>query len=317
MSSVKSVISGKKKRLSARAKAPMSALAKACVENWQNPDLLDQQLAGGMKDLENCELLYAFDPEGRLISSNIEKDRIDTSMRGHDFHGRPYFESNLPYKGIVLSKVYVSRYSGRSCITVLQAVRDANKVVGFIAADFDIDLLPGTETGSDEDRWSQFKGDPAIRGTLFMQERVESKMDRHLDETMDIIRDVMVDHGVFHMKIHFSSSRASFWRMDDPYDYVIFTIDDILEPDFRYTFKRQPLTRRAVANSEDIEKVLSLLKVLRNADETVYLRSASFNIINGMVGLTFSCDGSHYVHFREFLGRDKRFWFGERTAVSG
>jgi hypothetical protein len=49
---------------------------------------------------------------------------------------------------------------------------------------------------------------------------------------------------------------------------------------------------------------------LRFADETIYLRAASLNIVNGMVGLNFSCDGSHYMHYEEFLEKSMPFWFG-------
>ena len=50
--------------------------------------------------------------------------------------------------------------------------------------------------------------------------------------------------------------------------------------------------------------------LLRTTDDTFYLRSGSLNLINGMVGLTFSCDGSHYLPADEFLAKDKSFWFG-------
>ncbi|MCK7471133.1 MAG: hypothetical protein MZU95_10405 [Desulfomicrobium escambiense] len=36
-------------------------------------------------------------------------------------------------------------------------------------------------------------------------------------------------------------------------------------------------------------RVLVQFKALRFADETIYLRSGSINVMNGMVGLTFSC----------------------------
>ncbi|HEY9149394.1 MAG TPA: hypothetical protein VIQ75_01225, partial [Gammaproteobacteria bacterium] len=55
-------------------------------------------------------------------------------------------------------------------------------------------------------------------------------------------------------------------------------------------------------------------KALRLADDTIYLRSASLNIMNGMLGLTFSCDGSHYMPVQDFLARDLDFWFGEGTV---
>ena len=61
---------------------------------------------------------------------------------------------------------------------------------------------------------------------------------------------------------------------------------------------------------EKIIKVFAQFKKLRFADETIYLRSASLNIVNQMVGLNFSCDGSHYVPYDEFLMKDNSFWFG-------
>jgi len=47
------------------------------------------------------------------------------------------------------------------------------------------------------------------------------------------------------------------------------------------------------------------------SNETVYLRSLSLNLCNGMVALNFSCDGTHYLRFDEFLKRGLDFWFGE------
>jgi hypothetical protein len=44
------------------------------------------------------------------------------------------------------------------------------------------------------------------------------------------------------------------------------------------------------------------MRALRVIDTNIYLRMASINIFNGMVSLTFSCDGSHYMHYDEFLG---------------
>jgi hypothetical protein len=32
--------------------------------------------------------------------------------------------------------------------------------------------------------------------------------------------------------------------------------------------------------------------------------------MNGMLGLTFSCDGSHYMPVDEFLEKDLSFWLG-------
>ena len=63
-------------------------------------------------------------------------------------------------------------------------------------------------------------------------------------------------------------------------------------------------------DEETVGCVLERLIVLRLADDYFYLRSGSLNVINGRVGLTFSCDGSYYLDAREFLARDDEFWFG-------
>jgi hypothetical protein len=60
----------------------------------------------------------------------------------------------------------------------------------------------------------------------------------------------------------------------------------------------------------DIRRVLDTMQALRLADETVYLRMASINMFNGLVSLTFSCDGTHYMCHDELLQKDRVFWFG-------
>ena len=53
--------------------------------------------------------------------------------------------------------------------------------------------------------------------------------------------------------------------------------------------------------------ILEQFQLLRFMDENIYLRSGSLNIFNGMIGLNFSCDGSHYMSYREFLEKDIQF----------
>ncbi|MBA1331657.1 hypothetical protein QQ73_11120, partial [Candidatus Endoriftia persephone str. Guaymas] len=60
----------------------------------------------------------------------------------------------------------------------------------------------------------------------------------------------------------------------------------------------------AKVTPSQLRAALDGLKALRFADETIYLRSASLNIMNGMIGLTFSCDGSHYMSIDEFLEKN-------------
>jgi hypothetical protein len=63
----------------------------------------------------------------------------------------------------------------------------------------------------------------------------------------------------------------------------------------------------AVPGSNPNNTILEQFQLLRFMDENIYLRSGSLNIFNGMVGLNFSCDGSHYMSYREFLEKDIQF----------
>ena len=317
MSRFKQIIAEKKSALEKLATAPLMTLAKSCASVWHDPDKLDAILLHGIHELSHCSLIFAVNTKGILISSNVESNHLDTQWRGTVLTGRPFLQTNLPYQGLTISQVYTSRHSMQPTLTVMQAVRHEEEILGFIAADFNVEELPSAEFAIQEPAaWKQFKGDPAIRGTLFMQERTMSAMDKVLDEVINIIIDMMQHHGIFHTKIHFSSSRASFWSVDEPFDYNIHLVDEITDPDRCLAYPRQPLHERAQVSEADIARVLKLFKALRNADATVYLRSASFNIVNGIVGLTFSCDGSHYINYREFIDKDTGFWFGAMQPES-
>ena len=71
-----------------------------------------------------------------------------------------------------------------------------------------------------------------------------------------------------------------------------------------------PYPDKAVIPADRVREVLRTFRALRFMDETLYLRSGSLNVFNGMVGLTFSCDGSHYMPWDEFLDKSLGFWLG-------
>jgi hypothetical protein len=110
---------------------------------------------------------------------------------------------------------------------------------------------------SDSDpNWKQYRGDPAIRGGLFEQCRVRSLMDERLDETFARIERLIRHHGVFHAKLHFSSSRATLWLYTDPYRYRVLSVDELLTTT---PCEDCPMTRypaEAMVNSRLIPAVL-------------------------------------------------------------
>jgi hypothetical protein len=125
-----------------------------------------------------------------------------------------------------------------------------------------------------------------------------------------IMDELLGERGVFHVKLHFSSSRATLWLTDDPYRYRVHVLREITDPAMCLAYPRRPYPDMAVVARDRIKAVFERFALLRSADETFYLRSGSLNVINGMVGLTFSCDGSHYLPANEFLAKDERFWLG-------
>jgi hypothetical protein len=315
MTALQQIILNKKDALAGEIGDPLSQLADLCANAWTDADRLDQLLLDHIGQIPKCEFLYAWDLDGQEISSLVQPGESDQSWRGRDLSKRPYLKNNLPFKGIMLSSVYHSQFSDRECVTALQAVRDGDHLLGFIAADFSLDKLVGDVTGLDRQlHWQQFKGDPAVRGTLFMQQRIPSRVDEQIDSVHETIHSLMTEHGIFHCKVHYSSGRCSFWLMEDPYSYRIHGVEEIINPDIVLAYPLYAYPARAKVSAAQIREVLDEFQALRFADETIYLRSASINIMNGLLGLTFSCDGSHYMPVEEFLEKNLGFWIGELAA---
>ena len=150
-------------------------------------------------------------------------------------------------------------------------------------------------------RWLQIRGDPSIRQFLFRQSRVNNEFDAHLEAVHDSVETLLRERGIFHAKIHFSSGQVSLWSMADPYNYQVYLKEEFLAPEFLNAFPPRKYPINATVPPGRIRAVLGVLCTLRHKDDAVYLRAGSLNIINGMVGLVFSCDGSHYLDYQDLL----------------
>lgn len=290
----------------------MSELAAACAGNMNNRQALEDILSNEMSSADYCKYLWVLDKNGRQLTDNAMRTGFKRGQVGRDRAARPYLQRAMKGKDYYLSEAYISRNRKRPSLTAVKIIYDENgHVNGYLGADFDLRELPNTaEAYKNEKDWKQIKGDPAIRSGLFSQQRVESAMDAQIDNVLSVIQELMLEHGVFHAKLHFSSSRATLWLVDNPFDYQILNIDELSDPDICLAFRRQKYFDKATVNAKDISLVFQQFKDLRFADETIYLRAASLNVVNGMVGLNFSCDGSHYMHYKEFLEKNATFWFG-------
>ena len=140
-------------------------------------------------------------------------------------------------------------------------------------------------------RWLQIKGDPSVRGFVFQQQRAESIFDQHLDELLTIVSELLKNRGVFHAKIHFSSNQLTCWFYDDPYRYQVYVGDEVFEPGFLEQFKQCVYIEKPLIKQDDVDNILQVFRRLRLQDESIYLRNASINLINGKIGMTFLTRG--------------------------
>ena len=298
--------------LSSRLSGRMLRLAIDCAAVWPNRNALEKVLEQGLELLPYSKYLFILDDRARQITSNIShKGRLPENF-GRDRSKRPYLAEAIAGEKFSLSDAYISRNARRPTLTAAQHIRDQDgRLLGYLGVDFDLRELPLTrEVYRQSEQWMQIKGDPAIRSGLFMQERIDSDMDKRIDEVLDLIVELVEVHGVFHAKLHFSSSRATLWLLDDPLRYRILDIEDLTDPGICLAWKQHDYPDDAEIPIARVKDVFQTLRNLRFMDETIYLRAGSLNIFNGIVGLNFSCDGSHYMHWSEFLNKNVGFWMG-------
>ncbi len=304
-------IRAQRESLAALLREPLAEIARCSAEVWNRRESLDDVLESLFPRVPHCTFLYAVDADGIQVSDNVSATGLLPEHYGRDRSQRPYMKEVGADTDFLLSEAYISLRAKRPSVTALQRVVRDGETLGYIGADIDLRDLPGTARLYEEPgAWRQIKGDPAVRGTLFHQTRVESLMDRHIDQAFSILEELITERGMFQGVIHFSSSRATVWVVDDPYRYRILDHDALADPDVCFAYPRCPYPDDALLPATAVPGVLKGLRDLRFMDETIYLRSASINIFNGMISLTFSCDGSHYMRYDEFLDKDMAFWVG-------
>jgi hypothetical protein len=150
-------------------------------------------------------------------------------------------------------------------------------------------------------QWLQIRGDPSVRQFVFEQARVTNEFDRRIDEVLARVELLIREHGAFHAKVHFSTGQVTLWLHNDPLRYRVHIKEEFLDPEIFLAYPHLPYTEEALVPTPEITKVLAEFKRLRLLDDQIYLRSGSINVVNGLVGLNFSCDGSYYLNYVEFL----------------
>jgi hypothetical protein len=290
---------------------PLAQLARQCMPVWGDRERLNAVLREGFSGIPYCTYLYALGTDGVQVSDNVGSAGLIPGHYQRNRAERPYMKEAMPAWGFLLSDAYISLSAGRPSLTALQVVVSDAGNLGYLGADFDLRSLPVTAALYQEPGvWRQVKGDPAIRSTLFQQTRTESPLDRNMQKALSILEELLTERGIFQCQIHFSSSQATIWTIDDPLRYRILDQEVLKDPDICLVYPSRPYPADAAVPRTEIARILDAMRALRLVDTTIYLRTASINIFNGMVSLTFSCDGSHYMRYDEFLGKGAAFWSG-------
>jgi hypothetical protein len=311
-SNLQESIARQRKILKEWLSSSLSVLAEDCAQRWPQRDALEARLEAGLAELPYCKYLYLLDAGAQQITSTVSRGGLLEAHHGRDRSHRPYMAEALGGSPFSLSEAYISQNAKRPSLTAVQVIHgEQGELLGYLGADFDLRELPATQAVYQQPgQWVQLKGDPAIRGGLFHQERVVSPMDQQIDTALHVINELITIHGIFHAKLHFSSSRATIWNLNDPYRFRLHGIDELGKPDICLAYPRVAYPADAEIPAEAVHRILNGFRELRFMDETIYLRSGLLNIFNGMIGLTFSCDGSHYMPWQEFLDKKLEFWTG-------
>ena len=291
---------------------PLTLLAGKCAPAWGDRDRLNAVLLHGFSGIPYCCYLYAVDTCCVQTSDNVIATGLMPGYYQRNRAERPYMKEAMPAWGFLLSDAYISLSAHRASLTALQVViSDTGALLGYLGADFGLRNLPVTSALYQEPgKWRQVKGDPAIRGTLFQQTRTESPMDHNIEDALSILEELLTERGVFQCQIHFSSSQVTIWTIDDPLRYRILDQEVLRDPDICLVYPSRPYPVDATIPRTEITAILDEMQALRMIDTTIYLRTASINIYNGMISLTFSCDGLHYMPHDEFLAKGIAFWSG-------
>ncbi len=316
---------------------PLRALGDQCAEAFGDRAALEAALQAAFPSVPYCKFLYVLDANGRQITSNMSRDGLLAEHFGRDRSDRPYVREALferdalansrvqhyqqwgdigedgPAADFLLCTAYISLRALRPSLTAIQFVRGSEGgVLGFVGADFALrDLPQASALYQDPRRPRRVDVDYPRVDAPSGSSRLASKMDAHLDTVIRVMEELVLVHGVYHIMLHFSSSQAVIWVVDDPFRYRLLAMNELTNPGICLAYPKCPYPEGALVPAERVREVLDNMRTLRSTEGRFYLRTGTVNIFNGMVSLNFSSDSSHYVPYEEFLTMDYSFWIEE------
>jgi hypothetical protein len=129
-------------------------------------------------------------------------------------------------------------------------------------------------------------------------ERGEGLFDRRLDAVL-ARAEYLLTHGAFHIKLHFSGEQMTCWWFNDPLRYQVYRGEEALSEQVLESCSDGEIMGLEIGD-EQVCEILRGYGQLRRLQGANHLRSASLNRVNGMLGLSFSCDRIHYLPHLEY-----------------
>lgn len=124
--------------------------------------------------------------------------------------------------------------------------------------------------------------------------------DGQLEDLIRICEKLILSKGVFHLTIHFSSSQLVCWTFDNPYSYQIYHAEEVFSEHFMRLFAPLDSHLHTCIPRERVRPILRTLKAMREKQQGSELRNASIHMMNGYIALSFDCDDTRYINFRNF-----------------
>ena len=219
-SSWKDSIYLQREQLASILREPLARLAGKCIPAWDDRERLNDVLLDGFAGIPHCTYLYCVGTDRVQICDNVSESGLVPMHFGRDRSHRPYMIEPVPSWGFLLSDAYISLGGHRPSLTALQTVSADSRLMGFLGADFDLRNLPVTaEHYRESSDWRQVKGDPVIRESVMRQCRVESPMDKHLEQALSILEELMAEtravNGKFLNDLIAQIKRSRFHRLID------------------------------------------------------------------------------------------------------
>ncbi|MHB1333315.1 MAG: hypothetical protein ACYCY1_12020 [Sulfuriferula sp.] len=251
-----SVVSRQRERLTQLLYGPMQKIATSYGQiageqekPWTYRSTVDAFLVNVFASVPFAKYLYVMNTSGVQISSSVSREGLLPEHFGRDRSDRPYMrealstasfldrnrescyqqwaylENNMQAVDFLLCDAYISQNALRPSLTAVFFLRDTEgSHIGFLGADFalrELPLMPDMYTEIRKPRYF-------VAAVPAGQEHQTSRLDREIDTIVSILDELITFHGVYHVKLHFNSSQAVIWQVDDPYRYRLLSILDLL-----------------------------------------------------------------------------------------